>query len=67
MAVLNNGFKPKFVDIDLETLSMNSDEVIKNLNSKTAAVFITHAQGFNGLNQKLLNYLKKNIILIEDV
>ena len=40
MAVLNNGFKPKFVDIDLETLSMNSDEVIKNLNSKTAAVFL---------------------------
>ena len=62
MAVLNNGFKPKFVDIDLETLSMNSDEVIKNLNSKTAAVFITHAQGFNGLNQKLLNYLKKKIL-----
>ena len=68
MSVLNNGFKPKFVDIDLETLSMNSNEIIKNTNSKTAAVFITHAQGFNGLNQKLLNYLKKkNIILIEDV
>ena len=43
MAVLNNGFKPKFVDIDLETLSMNSDEVIKILTLKLT-VFITHAQ-----------------------
>ena len=58
MSVFNNNFTPNFVDIDIETLSMNSDEIIKKINSKTAAVFITHAQGFNGLNQKLLNYLK---------
>ncbi len=68
MAVLNNGFKPNFVDIDIETLSMNSNEIIKKISTKTAAVFITHAQGFNGLTTKLLNQLKKNkIILIEDV
>ena len=68
MAVLNNNFKPNFVDIDIETLSMNSKEVLKKINSKTAAVFITHAQGFNGLTTELLNQLKKKkIILIEDV
>ena len=68
MAVFNNSFKPNFVDIDIETLSMNSDEIIKKINSKTAAVFITHAQGFNGLTSKLLDELKKRkIILIEDV
>ncbi|MDC3037776.1 DegT/DnrJ/EryC1/StrS aminotransferase family protein [Candidatus Pelagibacter sp.] len=68
MAVINNGFKPNFVDIDIETLSMNSNEIIKKINTKTAAVFITHAQGFNGLTTKLLNKLKKKkIILIEDV
>ena len=68
MAVLNNNFKPNFVDIDIETLSMNSKEVLKKINSKTAAVFITHAQGFNGLTTELLNELKKKkIILIEDV
>ena len=68
MAVLNNNFKPNFVDIDIETLSMNSKEIIKKINSKTAAVFITHAQGFNGLTAKLLDELKKKkIILIEDV
>ena len=68
MSVINNNFKPKFIDIDLETLSMNPNKIINNLSSKIGAVFITHAQGFNGLSDKLLNKLKKKkIILIEDV
>ena len=62
-----NGFKPVFVDIDLDTLSMSTDQVIKKINKKTLAVFITHAQGFNGLSNKLLTVLKKKITLIEDV
>ena len=67
-SVIMNGFKPIFVDIDLDTLSMSSDEVIKKINKKTLAVFITHAQGFNGLSNKLLSELKKKKIhLIEDV
>ena len=67
-SVIMNGFKPIFVDIDLDTLSMSSDEVIKKINKKTLAVFITHAQGFNGLSNKLLSELKKRKIhLIEDV
>ena len=56
-SVIMNGFKPIFVDIDLDTLSMSSDEVIKRINKKTLAVFITHAQGFNGLSNKLLTEL----------
>ncbi len=67
-SVILNGFKPVFVDIKLNNLSMNSDEVIKKINKKTLAVFMTHAQGFNGIDLKLLNTLKrKNIHLIEDV
>ncbi len=67
-AVLMNGFKPVFVDVNLENLSMNIDQVLKKINKKTLAVFITHAQGFNGLNDKLLTTLKrKKIDLIEDV
>ena len=32
------------------------------------AVFLTHAQGFNGLSSRLLSFLKKRkILLIEDV
>ena len=67
-SVIMNGFKPIFVDIDLDTLSMSSEQVIKKINKKTLAVFITHAQGFNGLSNKLLLELKKRKIhLIEDV
>ena len=67
-SVIMNGFKPVFVDINLSNLSMNTDEVIKKISKKTLAVFITHAQGFNGLNNKLLSILKKKKIhLIEDV
>ena len=67
-AVIQNNFKPKFVDINLNTLSMDPNKVIKNLNKNTKAVFLTHAQGFNGLTDKLLKTLnKKKILLIEDV
>ena len=67
-SVIMNGFKPIFVDIDLDTLSMSSEQVIKKINKKTLAVFITHAQGFNGLSNALLSELKKRrVILIEDV
>ena len=67
-SVIMNGYKPVFVDIDLSTLSMSSSEVMKKINKKTLAVFITHAQGFNGLTKELLSELKKRKIhLIEDV
>ncbi len=68
VAVINNGFKPIFVDIDFKNLSMHEDEILKKINSKTRAVFMTHAQGFNGLSKKILDKIKKNkILLIEDV
>ena len=63
-----NGFKPIFVDINLSNLSMDTDQVLKKINKKTLAVFMTHAQGFNGLNDNLIKVLKKKKIhLIEDV
>jgi CDP-6-deoxy-D-xylo-4-hexulose-3-dehydrase len=66
--VLQNGFTPIFVDINPSTLSMNTEEILKKITSKTRAVFITHAQGFNGLTDKLILELnKRNIPLIEDV
>mgnify|MGYP001495507723 CR=1 FL=1 len=58
-SVIMNGFKPVFVDINFENLSMRVEDVLKKISSKTLAVFITHAQGFNGLNDKLLKTLKK--------
>lgn len=67
-SVIQCGFKPVFVDIRPDTLSMNEDQVLSKLSSDTRAVFLTHAQGFNGLSQKLLDGLKdKQVPLIEDV
>ena len=47
---------------------MNPIEVISKISDKTRAVFLTHAQGFDGLTDELINELSiKNIPLIEDV
>lgn len=67
-SVLQHGFTPVFVDIDPRTLSMKDSEVIARLTPITRAVFLTHAQGFDGLSESLLDELaRRNILLIEDV
>lgn len=68
VSVINNNFNPIFLDIDLKNLSASEDNILKNLNKKNKILFLTHAQGFNGLTDKILNKIKKNnLILIEDV
>jgi CDP-6-deoxy-D-xylo-4-hexulose-3-dehydrase len=68
VSVINNGFRPVFVDINLKNLCMSETDIIRKINKKTKAIFITHAQGFNGLSDNLLNIIKKKkILLIEDV
>ena len=67
-SVIQTGFKPVFVDINKNNLCMDEKQIVKKINKKTRAVFLTHAQGFNGLTETMLKFLKsKSIILIEDV
>ena len=67
-SIFYNGFKPKFVDINLKDLSMNKKKIISSINNKTRAILLTHILGFNGIDQELLDICKKKkIILIEDV
>ena len=67
-SVIQNGFEPVFVDINPRNLCMDDQQVIAKLSDKTAAVFITHVQGFNGLTDRLLEALEeRGIPLIEDV
>ena len=67
-SVLQNGFTPVFADIDPYSLAMHPAEILKKITDKTRAVFITHAQGFDGLTDELLSELeRRNIPLIEDV
>jgi len=67
-SVIQNGFKPIFVDINPRNLCMDEKQILKKINKNTLAVFLTHVQGFNGLTQNLISILKKRKIhLIEDV
>ena len=67
-SVIQNNFKPVFIDIDPKNLAMDENEIKKKVTKKTKAVFLSHIQGFNGLSTDLLKFLKrKKIHLIEDV
>jgi dTDP-4-amino-4,6-dideoxygalactose transaminase len=67
-AVLQNGFKPVFVDIDHRTLGMDPSKILAAITDKTRAVFLTHVQGFDGLTDQLLSELQqRHIPLVEDV
>lgn len=67
-SVLQNGFRPVFVDLDPRTLGMDVDQTLEKITPQTRAVFLTHVLGFNALNEKLLEELEvQGIPLIEDV
>lgn len=67
-SVIQTGFTPVFVDIDLDTLGMNTDGILSRITPKTRAVFLSHIQGFDALTDELINKLKDyNIPIIEDV
>jgi CDP-4-dehydro-6-deoxyglucose reductase, E1 len=67
-SVLQNGFTPVFVDIDPRTLAMDADKILAVLTERTRAVFLTHVQGFDGLEDRLLTELQqRRVPLIEDV
>ncbi len=67
VSVINSGFKPIFVDINLKNLALDEEKVKKKITKKTAAIFLTHAMGFVGISKKFLKYIKdKKIFLIED-
>jgi CDP-6-deoxy-D-xylo-4-hexulose-3-dehydrase len=67
-AVIQNGFTPVFADIDLRTLGIDPYQVLEKISSRTRAVFVTHAQGFDALTDELIAELERRAIpLIEDV
>jgi CDP-4-dehydro-6-deoxyglucose reductase, E1 len=68
VSVLKNNQKPVFLDINLKNLSILDENIEKKIDRKVKFIFLTHAQGFNGLSEKILQLCKKrNIYLIEDV
>ena len=66
-SVIHNGFKPKFVDINFQTLGLDEGKLEDAINNKTKAIFLTHILGLNALTPKIIRLIKKyKIDLIED-
>ncbi len=67
-SVIQCGHTPVFVDIDPRTLCMDEGQAIARIGPRTRALFITYAQGFNGLSARLLGALaERGVPLVEDV
>jgi perosamine synthetase len=66
-AILMAGHKPKFLDIEENTLSISMDEIEKVISEKTRAFIFCHPFGIPGNISKVRDILKgRGITLIED-
>lgn len=66
-AVLHAGFKPVFVDIEIETLNINPEKIAESLTDRTKAIMPVHLMGKPASMDKILNIAKKNkLFVIED-
>ena len=66
-SVINTGFLPVFVDVDLDTMAISYENIKKAINENTKAIVLVHALGFNGINDKIIELAKEHdLILIED-
>ena len=65
--IIQAGLKPKFVDVDPETLNISLKDLEKKINKKTKAIVLVHVLG-NSVNMKKLKRIinKYKIKLIED-
>ena len=58
-SIINSGFKPIFVDINLNNLGAMEEQIKKKITKNTIAVFLTHVLGFNCLTKNILSLLRK--------
>jgi dTDP-4-amino-4,6-dideoxygalactose transaminase len=66
-AFVLRGGRPIFVDIDKNTLNINSDQIEKAITRKTKAIVVVHYAGISADMDKISNIAKKNkLFLIED-
>jgi len=66
-SVLMAGFKPVFVDVNLDNLSLNVEQVLDSINENTKAVLMTHVLGYDGMSDEVAKVCKeKKIVLLED-
>ena len=65
--LVQTGLKPKFVDIDEDTLNVSAESFIKKITKKTKVIMLINVLGVSGNIEKIVKFAKKkNIIVIED-
>ena len=65
--LVNLGFKPVFVDVSMETMSITLDNIKMAVTDKTVGVCLVHVLGFNAINDELVEFCKdSDLFLIED-
>ena len=65
--IIQSGLKPKFVDVEKETLNLDLNDLRKKISKKTKGIMLVHVLGNCTNMNELMNTIKKNnLILIED-
>lgn len=66
-SVINTGFTPVFVDVDIDSMAISYDNIKAAINENTKAIVLVHVLGFNGLTDKIVELAKEyDLLLIED-
>lgn len=67
LAITDNGLKPVFIDVDKDTLEMNSEQVAAAINEKTAALMLVHLYGRNTYSEGIARLCRQaGLLLLED-
>ena len=65
--LVNLGFTPVFVDVDMNNMSITLDNIKKAVTDKTVGITLVHVLGFNAVNDELVKFCKDNdLFFIED-
>ena len=65
--VIQSGLKPKLIDVDINSFSLNLETIKKNVTKKTKAIILINVLGNCSEIYKIQEFAnKKNIYLIED-
>ncbi len=65
--IVQSGLKPKFVDVNVETLNVNLNDLKKKITKKTKAFLAVHILGNSSNMDEILKICQKNkITLVED-
>lgn len=65
--LVNLGFTPVFVDIDMKNMSITLDNIKNAVTDKTVGITLVHVLGFNAVNDELVKFCKDNdLFFIED-